>query len=186
MIETLLQADRLLLVGMLDEAEALYRRSAEADPLNAMAVVGLARVALERGQERVAYQRACDALAIDADDAVALRMEARLSEVLAARGEPVERPAFVGAASAGAAPAAPWPNPPPPESAAGPDIADLAARAERAAASRNPSMADHRDRARREEPPPAGTHQDGDAPAAVSGSEPTAGRKALLRRILGR
>ncbi len=95
MIERLLEAERDLSVGLVDRAEAIYRVLAESDPRNAVAVVGLARCALERGDERGAYDLAVRALSIDPDEAAALRMEARLSEVLATRGRPVERPAFV-------------------------------------------------------------------------------------------
>jgi tetratricopeptide (TPR) repeat protein len=95
MIELMLQADRLLNVDQLDAAEALYRRAAEQDPQNAIAVVGLARCEAERGNERPAYDLAVRALAIDPQNNMALRMEARLSEVLAARGQPVERPAWI-------------------------------------------------------------------------------------------
>ena len=95
MIERLLEAERDLAVGLVDRAESIYRVLAESDPRNAVAVVGLARCALERGNERGAYDLAVRALSIDPDEAAALRMEARLSEVLATRGTPVERPAFV-------------------------------------------------------------------------------------------
>jgi thioredoxin-like negative regulator of GroEL len=95
MIEILLQAERTLTMGMLDQAEHLYRQVAAADPQNAMAVVGLARVALERGDERGAWSLAVRALAIDPEDTAAERLEARLAEVLATRGDPVERPAWV-------------------------------------------------------------------------------------------
>jgi Tetratricopeptide repeat len=94
-IERLLEAERDLAVGLVDRAEAIYQGLAEADARNAVAVVGLARCRLEHGDDRGAYQLAVRALTIDPDDAAALRMEARLSEVLATRGEPVERPAFV-------------------------------------------------------------------------------------------
>jgi len=94
-IELLLQADRLLNVDQLDAAEALYRRAAEQDPQNAIAVVGLARCEAGRGHERPAYDLAVRALAIDPHNNMALRMEARLSEVLTARGQAVERPAWI-------------------------------------------------------------------------------------------
>ncbi len=93
MIEILLEAERDLTVGLLDAAEKLYWQAIETDPHNAIAVVGLARVALERGDERTAYTFAVQALTIDPENAIAVRLEVRLAEVLAARGEPVERPA---------------------------------------------------------------------------------------------
>jgi Tfp pilus assembly protein PilF len=95
MIESLLQAERLLVVGQIDGAEKIYESTLAADPRNSIAMVGLARVALERGDDRLAYRHTCDALDIDRQNAAALRLEARLSEVLAARGEPVERPAWL-------------------------------------------------------------------------------------------
>ena len=95
MIERMLEAERDLAVGLVDRAEEIYRGLADGDARNAVAVVGLARCALERGDERRAYELAVRALSIDPDDAAALRMEARLSEVLATRGERVERPALV-------------------------------------------------------------------------------------------
>jgi tetratricopeptide (TPR) repeat protein len=95
MMERLLEADRNLDVGFVDRAEGIFRQLADADPRNAVAVVGLARCALERGDEEAAYGLAVRALDIDPEDAVALRMEARLSEVLATRGRPVARPPFV-------------------------------------------------------------------------------------------
>jgi tetratricopeptide (TPR) repeat protein len=91
MIEQLLQAERSLSMGLLDQAEALYRRAADQDPRNAIAVVGLARIAVERGDDRGAYELAVKALRIDPQNAAAVRMETRLAEILAGRGEPVER-----------------------------------------------------------------------------------------------
>jgi hypothetical protein len=86
MIEILLQAEGALSVGLLDRAEDLYRQVAEADPRNSIAVVGLARVALERGDPPGALVLARRALAIDAENAAAVRMVQRLEEVLAFRG----------------------------------------------------------------------------------------------------
>jgi thioredoxin-like negative regulator of GroEL len=95
MIEPLLQAERLLVHGQVDAAERIYASTIAADPRNAIAVVGLARVALERGDDRLAYEHACAALQIDRQNAAALRLEARLSEVLTTRGEKVDRPAWL-------------------------------------------------------------------------------------------
>jgi thioredoxin-like negative regulator of GroEL len=95
MIQSLLQAERLLVVGQVDAAEKIYSSTLAADPRNSIAMVGLARVALERGDDKLAYQHACAALEIDRQNAAALRLEARLSEVLATRGEPVQRPAWL-------------------------------------------------------------------------------------------
>jgi len=86
-IELLLQADRLLTVDMVDQADAIYRRVAEADPNNAIAVVGMARCALARTDDHEAYRLAARALAIDPQNDMARRMEARLAEVLQTRGE---------------------------------------------------------------------------------------------------
>lgn len=92
MIELLLEAERALEMGRIDAAETLYRRVAEADPRNAIAVVGLARVTLERGDERGAYLAARRALAIDRENSAAQRMVTRLEEVLRFRGESVPEP----------------------------------------------------------------------------------------------
>ena len=85
MIELLLQAERAMSVGLLDRAETLYAQVAEADPQNSIAVVGLARVRLERGDEAGALELARRALAIDPENAAASRMVERLEEVLAYR-----------------------------------------------------------------------------------------------------
>ena len=87
MIELLLQAERSLTVGQLDAAERLYRQTIKSDPRNSIAVVGLARVALERGDDRTAYQFARAALEIDSQNAAAQRLLARLGEVMLHRGE---------------------------------------------------------------------------------------------------
>jgi len=87
MIELMLQAERALAVGLIDQAERLYWQAVEADRRNAIAVVGLARVALERGDNRLAYTFAQGALAIDPENDAARRLVQRLTEVIAYRGE---------------------------------------------------------------------------------------------------
>jgi thioredoxin-like negative regulator of GroEL len=110
MIELILQADRAMAVGLLDQAERLYRQAAELDPRNSMAVVGLARVVLDRGDDRAALVLAHKALAIDPENAAAQRLAARLEEILRFRGEePPAAPEPVG-------PQEPEPPSPPAES----------------------------------------------------------------------
>jgi thioredoxin-like negative regulator of GroEL len=113
--EKQIQADRLLTYGMLDQAEKLYAAVLETDPTNVEAALGLARVALERGDERLAHERAQHAVAMNPrfDDAV--RLERRLAEIIATRS----------AGAAHHAPAAVRPS-------------------EQSAFARNRSMADHR------------------------------------------
>ena len=87
MIELILEAERALTVGQLDQAERLYRQAAELDPRNSIAIVGLARVMLDRGDERGAYVLARQALQIDPENAAGQRLAERLEEVLRFRGE---------------------------------------------------------------------------------------------------
>jgi len=128
-IELLLQAERALALGLVDHAERLYRQAIAADPRNAIAVVGLARVALEHADDAEAYRRAKQALEIDPENVAAIRLSGRLEEVFAHRGTtpPVPRrpsgdapPATTtaevtpaGARTPDAAPAAPRPSLPP-------------------------------------------------------------------------
>jgi tetratricopeptide (TPR) repeat protein len=115
MIEVLLQAESALSLGLLDQAEILYRQVVIADPRNSIAVVGLARVALERGDEPGALAQARRALAIDGENAAAQRMVQRLEEVLAYRGEPA-------ASSIAPQPIAPKPAPTTPAMLAEPAV----------------------------------------------------------------
>lgn len=168
-IEALLQAERLLVHGMVDQAERIYASALEQDPLNAIAVVGLARVALERADDPLAYQHARRALEIDPQNAAALRLEARLSEVLGLRAS-VDTSSGVGP-SGPAVPSAPTPR-------------SEARPSEQFVFTRNPSMADHqRVETERNDVPhtsPHGARPDADPPAA-----PNSERGGLLRRILG-
>jgi thioredoxin-like negative regulator of GroEL len=115
MIEILLEAERALTVGQLDQAERLYRQASDADPRNSIAVVGLARVALERADDLGAYLLARRALGIDPENEAARRLAARLLEIMRTRGDelppgvPTTEPPRVAAA----APALQNPTPPP-------------------------------------------------------------------------
>jgi hypothetical protein len=91
-IELLLEAERAMSFGRVDRAEEIYRQVATADPRNSIAVVGLARVALERTDDLGAYLLARRALVIDPENDAARRLATRLEEVLATRGEPVSDP----------------------------------------------------------------------------------------------
>lgn len=92
MIELLLEAERALSFGRVDRAEELYRQVATSDPRNSIAIVGLARVALERADDLGSYLLARRALVIDPENEAARRLAIRLEEVLATRGEPVDDP----------------------------------------------------------------------------------------------
>jgi hypothetical protein len=91
-IELLLEAERALSMGRADRAEQLYEQVVTSDPRNSIAVVGLARVALERADDAGALVLARRALTIDPENDAARRLVQRLEEVLLARGEalPVE------------------------------------------------------------------------------------------------
>jgi len=113
--EKQIQADRLLTYGLLDQAEALYHEVLAAEPKNVEVAFGLARVALERGDEQLAHERVMGALKINPNFDDARRLEQRLAEILATR-------------KAGAAQRQPDPGRP----------------SEQIAFARNRSMADHR------------------------------------------
>ena len=114
MIERLLAAESALVRGELDAAERQFSLVADADPRNAIAVVGLARIAVrrdDRGAARVLVKRA---LEIDPDEAAAARLLAELdrSEVAAPEASvtPREGAAAPPAPStpANGSPRAPW------------------------------------------------------------------------------
>lgn len=98
MIELLLQAERALSLGLLDRADTLYRQVANADPRNAIAIVGLSRVALERGRQVESLELARRAMIIDPENGAAQRMVQRLEEVLAYRSPDDPAPGAEGTA----------------------------------------------------------------------------------------
>jgi tetratricopeptide (TPR) repeat protein len=73
MFEVLLQAGKFLEAGELDQAEDSYWQIVELDPSNAIAVAGLARVSMERGDSRLARTFAERALVLDPESAAARR-----------------------------------------------------------------------------------------------------------------
>ena len=95
MIERLLEAERARTAGELDLAAALLNQVIEADPRNAIAVVGLARVALDRDDLTAAEMHARQAREIDPEEAAAARILAELAERAepAAEPEPASEPA---------------------------------------------------------------------------------------------
>jgi Flp pilus assembly protein TadD len=104
MIELMLEAERAMAIGLLDNAERMYRQVVAIDPRNSIAVTGLARVALERGDQRGAYTFARQALALDPDNPIASHLSQRMAEQMRNRGEPL--PADVPTLSPAAPPAA--------------------------------------------------------------------------------
>jgi len=89
MIELMLEAERAMGIGLIDNAERLYRQVVALDPKNSIAVTGLARVALERGDQRGAYTFARQALALDPDNPIASHLSMRMAEQMRNRGEPL-------------------------------------------------------------------------------------------------
>jgi len=78
MIERLLTAEAALGRDELDVAERHFQLVADADPRNAIAVVGLARIAVRRHDPVAARTLLARALAIDPDEAAAARLLAEL------------------------------------------------------------------------------------------------------------
>jgi tetratricopeptide (TPR) repeat protein len=100
-IELLIAAEHALSLRLLDQAERTYRQVLAADPRNAIALVGLSRVALERGDEAGSLRLARHALEIDPENATARRMVDRLEEVARFRGDPSPGESSAGTPSAG-------------------------------------------------------------------------------------
>jgi uncharacterized protein HemY len=88
-IERLLAADAALERGDLDTADRLFGQVVEADPRNAIAAVGLGRVAAGRDDGVAARTWFLRALDIDPDEAAAQRLLAALDRELASAAEPI-------------------------------------------------------------------------------------------------
>lgn len=89
MIERLLAAEAAFADGQLETAERLYEQVAAADPRNAIALVGLARVAHRRGSEAAARDLAERALEIDPEEVAATRLLVELTTEPVPEPEPV-------------------------------------------------------------------------------------------------
>jgi tetratricopeptide (TPR) repeat protein len=133
-IEQLLRAENALALGLLDQAEQIYEQTLAHDSANAIALVGLSRVALERGDERASLGFARRARVIDPENGQASRMIDRLEEVIHERGDVIPqeapsattpKPAPMPPKPAPATPpaATPPPDVPPSPSTAAPEVA---------------------------------------------------------------
>ena len=101
MIERLLAADDALGRGELEVAERLFAQVANADGRNAIALVGLARVAARRGDAAAARELLLRALEIDPDEAAAKRLLTELEpERAVAAAAPAEAPPVIEAPAA--------------------------------------------------------------------------------------
>jgi predicted Zn-dependent protease len=106
MMELMLEAERAMGIGLIDNAERMYRQVVAIDPRNSIAVTGLARIALERGDQRGAYTFARQALALDPENPIASHLAMRMAEQMRNRGEPL--PDDPAAAPSVPATQAPW------------------------------------------------------------------------------
>jgi thioredoxin-like negative regulator of GroEL len=99
MIERLLAAEGALSRDELDHAQRLFGQVVEADPRNAMAVVGLARVLARRGDTDAARELLAHALEIDPDEAAARRVLAELDAAVTPGAAPAAPPPLAAAPS---------------------------------------------------------------------------------------
>jgi tetratricopeptide (TPR) repeat protein len=93
MIERLLAAEKALDQGMVDTAGRLFAQVAQADPRNAIALVGLAKVALREDRIDDARELAEQALALDPDEAAAQRLLREVYAEVRLAPEPTPAPA---------------------------------------------------------------------------------------------
>ena len=185
MIELLLQAERALSAGHVDLAARMYAQAAAADPRSSIAVVGLARVALEREDDATAYRLAKQALGIDPENVAAARLVDRLEELYSHRGQPVPGAAQAAGAEAtvevvglgtaqGSRPPAGDPAPVP-AGGPSPDVAEAPA----------PTLIEAPAPALIEAPAPTEAPAQQPAPTRSEPDAPPA-RRSLIHRLLGR
>ncbi len=179
MIELLLNAENALALGLLDQAERTYRQVLEADPRNGIAAVGLARVALERGEEARALLLAQEAAAMDPENATARRMIDRMEEVARYRDAGAAAPADAGAG--GTAVRRRGATAPADAGAGGTAVADAGATAPADAGTTGPAVAE----AGAAAPADAGAG-DPAVPMPPGEIHPPDPRPGLLRRLLRR
>jgi cell division septation protein DedD len=138
MIELLLQAERAVGIGALDQAERLYWQAIDADSQNAIAIVGLAKVARLRGDDRTAIAFGRRALKVDAENAVAQRLVAELESAHPA-APAAAAPTVEAAPVATPEPVAAAPAPAEPEPVADPTPAEAKASKAEASATSEPA-----------------------------------------------
>ena len=130
MIERLLAAERAFEAGQLELADRLYAQVAAADPRNAIALTGRAKVAERQGDVTAARRHVARALETDPDDEAAKALSKTLAASTmagpateaapappATPPEPVTQPA--AAAASRFVPPVPTGTPPPPRSIGG-------------------------------------------------------------------
>jgi thioredoxin-like negative regulator of GroEL len=104
-IERLLAAEGALSRDELDHAQRLFGQVVEADPRNAIAVVGLARVLARRGDTDAARELLAHALEIDPEEAAARRLLVELERASEPAVVVHPPPAPIASASTAAGPA---------------------------------------------------------------------------------
>jgi hypothetical protein len=117
-IERLLAAERALDADQLEVAHRLFSQVAGADPRNAIALTGLAKVAVRRGDLATARLHVTHALAIDPEDAAAKALAPELGvSVVAAPAAVAPTPDAASDPNPALASAPPKPKPGPAPSA---------------------------------------------------------------------
>jgi hypothetical protein len=112
-IERLLAGERALAADQLEVAQRLFAQVAGADPRNAIALTGLAKVAVRRRDLATARLHVTHALAIDPEDAAAKALAADLGVDVTEPATPAVVAETPAEPTPAAAPAPPTPRPGP-------------------------------------------------------------------------